>query len=167
MAKKKEHPPEDILSLIKTEYISDTKTSYRSLAEKYNFPLKKISAAGRKEGWVQLRVQTGDKILKKTLNRISTEKADELVGAINVANRILKKINETLDDEKQFNRHIVTENFKAKEKIFKKVDTKAIKEMTAAIKDLTAIVDLTNRKDETERKEISIVFKDIKEELNE
>lgn len=49
MAKKKEIRDEDILSLIKTEYVSDPKMSYRKLADKYNFPLKKIAAAGKEE----------------------------------------------------------------------------------------------------------------------
>lgn len=164
MAKKKN--TKNVLDQIKIEYLSDPKMSYRKLAEKYDIPLKKISAAGKKEGWVQLRKQTGDKIIKKTINRISTEKADELAGVITTAGKVIRKLEKTMDeDEKQFNRHIVVEDFKAKEKIFKKIDTRAVKDVVAALKDLAVIVSLKNQ-DESNA-DIEVVFKDIEEDLNE
>ncbi|MBS5652494.1 MAG: hypothetical protein KHW49_02830 [Eubacterium sp.] len=165
MAKKKR--PEDVLMQVKIEYISNPKMSYRKLAEKYGVPLKKISELGKKEGWVQLRRQTGDKILKKTINRLSTEKADELAGIITTATKVIRKIDKTIDeDEKQFNRYIVNENFKAKEKIFKKMDTRAIRDIATTLKDLAAVVSLSNNKEE-QNDNIEIVFKDIEESLNE
>lgn len=165
MAKKKR--PEDVLMQVKIEYISNPKMSYRKLAEKYDVPLKKISELGKKEGWVQLRRQTGDKILKKTINRLSTEKADELAGIITTATKVIRKIDKTLEeDEKQFNRYIVNENFKAKEKIFKKMDTRAIRDIATTLKDLAAVVSLSDSNDE-QNDNIEIVFKDIEESLNE
>lgn len=164
MAKKKR--PEDVLEQIKIEYISDPKMSYRKLADKYKYPLKKICAAGRKEGWVQLRKQCGDKIIKKTINRLSTEKADELATVITTAGKVIRKLEKTMEeDEKQFNRHIVTENFTPKEKIFKKIDTRAVKDVATALKELAAVVSLSNR-EETDGS-IEVVFKEIQEDINE
>lgn len=164
MAKKKR--PEDVLEQIKIEYISDPKMSYRKLADKYKYPLKKICAAGRKEGWVQLRKQCGDKIIKKTINRLSTEKADELATVITTARKVIRKLEKTMEeDEKQFNRHIVVENFTPKEKIFKKIDTRAVKDVATALKELAAVVSLSNR-EETDGS-IEVVFKEIQEDINE
>ena len=164
MAKKKR--PEDVLEQIKIEYISDPKMSYRKLADKYKYPLKKICAAGRKEGWVQLRKQCGDKIIKKTINRLSTEKADELATVITTAGKVIRKLEKTMEeDEKQFNRHIVVENFTSKEKIFKKIDTRAVKDVATALKELAAVVSLSNR-EETDGS-IEVVFKEIQEDINE
>lgn len=144
MAKKEKVKEEDVLNLIKIEYVSDPKTSYRKLAEKYNYPFKKISEIGKKEGWGQLRVQLRDKIFKKTMNRISTKKSDEYSRVIQSANKILGVIEKNLDDPKQFNRYIVTENSESVEKIFKKADAKALKEMTGALKEIMAVISAVN-----------------------
>lgn len=140
MAEKKKANDEDVLSLIKTEYISDPKMSYRKLADKYNFPLKKIAAAGKKENWKQLRAQLGDKIFKKTMNRISTQKADEFSRVINSAGRVLGVIERAMDDEKQFNRYVLTYGTEGKEKVFKKVDTRAVRDITTSLKELAGLI---------------------------
>lgn len=140
MAKKKTVKDEDILSLIKTEYVSDPKMSYRKLADKYKFPLKKIAAAGRKENWKQLRIQLGDKIFKKTMNRISTQKADEFSRVINSAGRMLGVIEKAMDDEKQFNRYVLSDGIVSTEQIYDKVDTRAVKDMTTSLKELANLV---------------------------
>lgn len=140
MAKKKTVKDEDILSLIKTEYVSDPKMSYRKLADKYNFPLKKIAAAGRKENWKQLRIQLGDKIFKKTMNRISTQKADEFSRVINSAGRMLGVIEKAMDDEKQFNRYVLSDGIVSTEQIYDKVDTRAVRDMTTSLKELAGLV---------------------------
>lgn len=137
MAKKKKANDEDVLSLIKTEYISDPKMSYRKLADKYNFPLKKIATAGKEENWRQKRVQLGDKIFKKTMNRISTKKADEFSRVIKSAGRVLGVIERAMDDEQQFNRYVLMDG---REKVCKKVDTRALKDMTTSIKELANVV---------------------------
>ena len=170
MARKKEVKKEDILNLIKIEYISDSKTSYRKLAEKYNYPFKKISTIGKKEKWGQLRVQFGDKVFKKTMNRISTEKADEYSRVIESANRLIGVIERSLDDPKQFNRYVVTENFAAVEKVFKKADTRALKEMTASLKELAAVVGYANEKKNAVQgngNEIKVEFTNIEEGFDE
>ena len=169
MAKRKEVKEEDVLNLIKIEYISDPKTSYRKLAEKYNYPFKKISAIGKKECWGQLRVHFQDKIFKKTMNRLSTEKADEYTRVIESAKRLIGVIERSIDDPKQFNRYVVTENFAAVEKLFKKTDTKALKEMTLSLKELAVIIGYANEQKNAGQdsgNEITVEFTDIGEEID-
>lgn len=140
MAKKKKANDEDVLSLIKTEYISDPKMSYRKLADKYNFPLKKIATAGKEENWKQKRVQLRDKIFKKTLNRISTQKADEYARVIDSAGRMLGVIERASADEKQFNRYVLSDGIYSKEQVYDKVDTRALKDMTTSLKELAGLI---------------------------
>lgn len=166
MAKKKDVKEEDMLNLIKIEYISDPKTSYRKLAEKYSFPFKKISAIGKKEQWGQLRVQFQDKIFKKTMNKLSTEKAWEYSRVIKSASKLLGVIERSIDDPNQFNRYVVTENFKAVEKVFEKTDTKALKEMASSLKELVAVVSYANEQKNAENNtgdEIQVEFVNMEE----
>ncbi len=169
MAKKIEVKGEDVLNLIKIEYISDPKTSYRKLAEKYNYPFKKISAIGKKEQWGQLRAQMQDKIFKKTMNKISTKKSNEFSRVIESANRLLGVIERSIDDPKQFNRYVVNENFKAVEKVFKKTDTKALKEITSSLKELAAVVGYANEQKNAEKdtgNEVKVEFVNMEEEFD-
>lgn len=169
MAKKKTVKDEDILSLIKTEYVSDPKMSYRKLADKYKFPLKKIAAAGRKENWKQLRVQLGDKIFKKTMNRISTQKADEFSRVINSAGRMLGVIEKAMDDEKQFNRYVLSDGIVSTEQIYDKVDTRAVKDMTTSLKELANLVAFVkneqNNAADTDN-DVKVVFEQEEENKN-
>ena len=169
MAKKKTVKDEDILSLIKTEYVSDPKMSYRKLADKYKFPLKKIAAAGKKENWKQLRVQLGDKIFKKTMNRISTQKADEFSRVINSAGRMLGVIEKAMDDEKQFNRYVLSDGIVSTEQIYDKVDTRAVKDMTTSLKELANLVAFVkneqNNAADTDN-DVKVVFEQEEENKN-
>ncbi|WP_303000815.1 hypothetical protein [uncultured Eubacterium sp.] len=169
MAKKKTVKDEDILSLIKTEYVSDPKMSYRKLADKYNFPLKKIAAAGKKENWKQLRVQLGDKIFKKTMNRISTQKADEFSRVINSAGRMLGVIEKAMDDEKQFNRYVLSDGIVSTEQIYDKIDTRAVKDMTTSLKELANLVAFVKNEQNNEAdsdNEVQVQFKQEGENQN-
>lgn len=136
----------DILSNIRIEYISDPKTSYRKLAEKYDYPVKKISAAGKKENWKQLRVQLGDKILKKTINRISTEKSDDLAKVIKSTNKLLKHIDKALDVDDQFDEIFIMKETGETVKL-NKADTKAINNMANALRSVFEILKVAESDD--------------------
>lgn len=136
----------DILSNIRIEYISDPKTSYRKLAEKYDYPVKKISAVGKKENWKQLRVQLGDKILKKTINRISTEKSDDLAKVIKSTNKLLKHIDKALDNDEQFDAVIVVKETGKTIKL-NQADTKAINNMANALRSVFEILKVAESDD--------------------
>lgn len=159
MAEKKN---EDVLNTIRIEYISDPTTSYRKLADKYNVPLKKISQIGRKENWKQLRVQLGDKILKKTLNKISTEKSGELAGVIKSTNRLLEHVDKALENDSQF------ENIYVVKDTGKKIplgtfDAKAINNMANALKSIFEILKVAESDDNAGNVQIEISGGDISE----
>lgn len=120
---------------MRTEYLQDPKMSYRKLAQKYNFSLKKITTRAGSENWVALRKQLSNKIIKKTINRISTEKSNDLAKCIHSTNKLLNHIDRALDKAENFEEYAVVKD--EKNKIIKvsldRTDTKAINNMARAL----------------------------------
>ena len=104
---------------IKTEYIT-TDTSYRKLAQKYGIHYKVISDRGKDEKWVELRSQHRDKTLTKTLDKISQQEANRAAKIHSVADKLLNKIEAMVESGRP-------------------LDTKGIRALTAAVKDLKEI----------------------------
>ena len=117
---------------IKTEYIT-TQTSYRKLAQKYGIHYKVISDRGKDEGWVELRSQHRDKTLTKTLDKISKQEANRAARIHTVADKLLNKIEAMVDSKRP-------------------LDTKGIRALTAAVKDLKEIQSVKSALDEQEQR---------------
>ena len=116
---------------IKTEYIT-TRTSYRKLAQKYGIHYKVISDRGKSEGWVELRSQHCAKTLTKTLEEISKQEAGRAARIYNVADKLLNKIEKMVDSDRP-------------------LDTKGIRALTAAVKDLKEIQNVKSDLDKQEQ----------------
>ena len=117
---------------IKTEYIT-TDTSYRKLAEKYGVSRVQIGNVGKEENWVELRRQHLDRTVTKTVAAVETAKANTAKKIQNVADKLLKKIEAMVDDGKP-------------------LDTKSIRALTAAVKDLKEIQSVKSELDEQEQR---------------
>lgn len=152
---------------IKAEYIT-TDISQRALCKRYGMSQATLVARSKAEGWVeqrkQFKIKTVAKTVEKTVNRESTRLArlmDTTSKAIDVAVR-------AFGDPEQFNRYLVEKREKyinpvvevsqdddydadaevsliaerqwTEEKVFNKVDTKALKDLTAVLKDLTGLM---------------------------
>ena len=117
---------------IKTEYITDETTSYRKLGKKYGVSHNVIGARAVKEGWVELRQQHLDKTLSKTLSAISNGQARRAARVQTVADKLLDKIEEAVD------------NLDMKE-LF--LDKQALRQVTAAMKDIKDILMIKSEAD--------------------
>ena len=104
---------------IKTEYITTT-TSYRKLAQKYGVSHVQIGNVGKEEKWVELRRQHLDKTYADTVDAISHQQVDRAKRFQSVADKLLNKIEAMVDSEEL-------------------LDTKGIRALTAAIKDLKEV----------------------------
>lgn len=140
---------------IKSEYAA-TSISYRELAEKHGIPFNTLKDRAKKDKWGEARKEHHANITKKTLNKvaskIATDHAKELLHLKQSAQKMAAYIDSMLDDEKQFRRHLIevekgegfgkswTKDKTVKEKLFKKIDTKAIKDLAGALKDLTGVI---------------------------
>ena len=117
---------------IKTEYIT-TDTSYRKLAQKHGVSYQAICHRSKDEGWIALREQHLNDTVSKTLDKISQQKANRAAKVQTVADKLLGKIEAMVDSGKP-------------------LDTKAIRALTAAVKDLKEIQSIRSDLDEQEQR---------------
>ena len=116
---------------IKTEYIT-TDTSYRKLAQKYGVSTTQICNVGRDEKWVEQREQFLNKTTAKTLEKISQQEANRAAKIHSVADKLLAKIEAMVDSDDA-------------------LDTKRIRALTAAVKDLKEIQSVRSDLDKQEQ----------------
>ena len=116
---------------IKTEYIT-TDTSYRKLAQKYGVSATQICNVGRDEKWVEQREQFLSKTTAKTLEKIIQQEANRAAKIHSVADKLLLKIEEIVESGEL-------------------LDTKGIRALTAAVKDLKEIQSVRSDLDKQEQ----------------
>ena len=117
---------------IRTEYIT-TETSYRKLAQKYGINVTTIAKTASAEGWVEQRKQYANETQSKTLEKISKQEANRAARIHTVADKLLNKIEAMVDSERP-------------------LDTKGIRALTAAVKDLKEIQSVKSALDEQEQR---------------
>ena len=117
---------------IKTEYIT-TQTSYRKLAQKHGVNVTNIAKKASAEGWVEQRKQYINKTQTKTLEKISQQEANRAAKICSVSDKLLNKIEAIADRPEP-----LTE--------------KAIRSLTAAVKDLKEILSVKSPLDEQEQR---------------
>lgn len=124
----------------KKEYIT-TDISMRKLSEKYSVSTSQIANHSRAEHWVELRKQYQNKIVTESLARQEEEDVDHLLKIKSAASKMAESIDALMSDDKQFRRHISTDKgLIVGEKVMKKYDSRAIREVTAALKDLSVTI---------------------------
>ena len=116
---------------IKTEYIT-TDTSYRKLAQKYGVSTTQICNVGRDEKWVEQREQFLNKTTAKTLEKIIKQEANRAAKIHSVADKLLLKIEAMVESGRP-------------------LDTKGIRALTAAVKDLKEIQSVRSELDKQEQ----------------
>lgn len=104
---------------IKAEYIRGG-TSYRKLCAKYGVSFSSLRGIAGKEKWTELREQTQHKSDIKLVEKVSNESSDKGTKIIDVANKLLDRISQTIDT-------MVV------------IDTQSLKHITSALKDLKDI----------------------------
>ena len=118
---------------IKTEYIT-TDTSYRKLAEKYGVSKAQIYKVGGEEGWVELREQFRSETLAKSMEAVCSQEVDRAVRIQRVSDKLLDKIEAIVDCTEPT-------DFTAK----------AIRALTAAVKDLKEVQGIRSKLDDEEQ----------------
>ena len=116
---------------IKTEYIT-TDTSYRKLAEKYGVGYQAICHRSKEEGWIEQREQYKNKTISKTIEKISQQEANRAAKIYSVADKLLMKIEAIVESGEL-------------------LDTKGIRALTAAVKDLKEIQSVRSYLDKQEQ----------------
>lgn len=121
---------------IKTEYIT-TDTSYRKLGQKYGVHYQTICRRAKEEGWIEQREQHENKVVTKTLDKISEKQSNSAELMQDTANALLQMI---ADGIGKFN----TDTLLA--------DRQALRGITGALKDLKDVLSLKSDADLEEQK---------------
>lgn len=129
---------------VKAEYIT-TKISQRDLAKKHGIGSSILAEHCRKEGWVKLRKDYSNDCVRKATQKSAKKEVNHLARLISATTKAIDVAVEAFEDEKQFNRYIITEGIgggatETQEREYAKVDTKALKDLTGVLKDLTALM---------------------------
>lgn len=132
---------------IKAEYITGT-ISYRKLADNWGVSFRTLSDRALREGWKEARDKHRNNVVEKTVQKVASRKAsttaNKLCDLQEAADNMGRVIAGIFADAEQFHRHIIQtrdgDNWDAAERIFDKADTKAIKDLTGAMKDLAAVM---------------------------
>ncbi|MFQ9811228.1 MAG: hypothetical protein ACLRYB_18270 [Segatella copri] len=112
------------------------------LAKKHGIRYPTVCERSSKEGWVAARKKHIQKTCAKACAKISAKQANELAKELKAVNKLSAVIAKMLDDDEQFNRHIIQTRYKdgdreiwnAEEKVFEKMDTGAIKDAAQTLK---------------------------------
>ena len=117
---------------IKTDYITDSNSSYRKLAEKYGVSFNTLQCRAKKEDWAKLKRQAQDKITKKTIDKDIQNKVDRATRLLNVTDKLLLKIEETVEE-------LSTEGIV--------LDKATLKQISGALKDIKDIQGIKSDRD--------------------
>ena len=109
---------------IRQEYITDESSSYRKLAQKYGVSYTSVGEKARKEGWAEQRSQYLTKTLSKSIDAIGKAQAKRAERVVNVADKLLAKIEAVIDG---YDGEALIAN------------TQALKHITGALKDIKDI----------------------------
>lgn len=127
---------------IKSEYVT-TNISQKKLAEKYGISKNAVQYRCAVERWGEQRRQHRDRVMEKTSQRLSDAAAERMVQLMGGTDKMLTATLQALDDPEQFYRYLVKEKADGetytKEEVFRKADTKAMKDMTLLLEKLTGL----------------------------
>ena len=141
---------------IREEYIHSD-LSLKKLSEKYGVSKRQLERRSAREGWPALRERSRGGPLSEDTARRLTEAVE----------KALRVVQDAFEDEKQFHRYLVKTKAGAdgdlEERIFQKLDTKSLKEVTAVLKDLKAMVQEASGGDA----QVRVVFEAGEESWNE
>lgn len=129
---------------IKTEYVTGN-MGQNALIKKYKIDQKLVAKHSKEDGWVKARKEYREKVQAKAQEKFANKRANELAGVLSSSYRIRDTIENALKDPQQFNRYLVTKGrkggeFETVEEIHDKLDTKAIREMTQALKAVEGLI---------------------------
>lgn len=129
---------------LKVEYVSGG-MSYRELAEKHGIPPSTLMKAAAKGKWKEGRKKYGDSLVAEAVRKTQGEKIKKLQRVQQAADIVASRLLEIVQDEEQFHRHLVQVGlgdgkYETQDVIFKAANTKALRDVVAALKDMSQVI---------------------------
>ena len=112
------------------EYVTDPEMSLRKLSKKHGIRYSTIANKSKAEGWFATRKKHQSKVVSRAISQTERKQADELSRECGFLNKMKDRMEEMLEDQQQFHRHL-TANLvtgETEEKLYDKVDTRAMKD---------------------------------------
>lgn len=129
---------------IKIDYVTDPKSSIKKISEKYGIRYRTVADKSKADDWFATKKNYTKQVTIKTLEKASTKQANKLANLMTIADGLEKVLMKAIEDDQQFNRHIVPETVdditngvrvqSMTEKTMDKIDTKALKEAASTLK---------------------------------
>ena len=134
-------------AVIRAEYVAGG-MGYRALAERHGIPFKTLASRAYREGWVDERKRHRAEVARRTSEKVAKQEAAEAAKKLNKLRHAADSMSGVIDgvfaDAEQFYRHLVTlrseDGSETVERVFGKMDARAVRDITAALKDLTAVI---------------------------
>ena len=166
---------------IKTQYVT-TDISYRKLAQKYGMAYGRLQTRGFNEKWQEEREAYKENLFKKSVDLICDEQAHRIARAIRIGDRMLEKVEESLneidmilckttttkktvanDEEEGLCEKTVSSEDYSMKKVA--IDRAGLKQLSAVLKDLREIGIFRSELDKKEQEaRINKLRKDAEEE---
>lgn len=108
---------------IRTEYVTGEK-SYRELARKHGVSMSQLSEVASKEGWAKLRAEHRAETAAKAEQKLKEQQAGALADELEGIRRTARNLSAAIE----------------KKSLGKRLDSKSLRELVSATKDLAAIL---------------------------
>lgn len=149
--------------VIRAEYISDAKSTYRSLGEKYGVSFHAISDRSRGENWCEQRRKRSEDVSRQIIDARTKADVEKFTQVSEAAQVLIDQIELALRDKDQFYRYIINasssdgsefeegaepngqRNAQKVEHIFSKMDTRALRDITSSLREALEILRRANR----------------------
>lgn len=166
---------------LKTEYIT-SEISYRNMSSKYGISYTRLQQRGNDEDWRAQRKEYKEKLLNKSVDLICEEQAQRIAKAILIGDKMLEKVEESLNEidvvlcrtvttkkgfEKDEEGHILETSTSTEDFTKKKVaiDRQGLKQLSSILRDLREIGIFRSELDKREQEaRIEKLRKDVEEE---
>lgn len=127
---------------IEAEYVTGAAT-YAALSRKYGVHPTALGKRASAFEWRKKREKYREKIARKSVEKSANKKINKLASLQTSADKLAGRIATMLEDDKAFNKYLVEVGrgrgeYSTEERTFSKTDTKALRDVVAALKDLTA-----------------------------
>ena len=123
-------------NLIMTDYVTNSDSSLRKIAEKYGIRFTTVKDKAKADSWFATKQEYQKKIRTKAITKAVTRKANALAKELESVDKASDVIVKMFADDKQFNRHLTVNAITGEtvEKEYDKYDAKALKDALACLK---------------------------------
>ena len=129
---------------IKIDYATDPNSSIKKISQKYGIRERTVADKSKADDWFATKKNYLKRVTDKTIEKVTTKQANKLANLVTIADGLEKVLMKAIEDDEQFNRHIVPETIDdiengvrvqtMTEKTMAKIDTKALKEAASTLK---------------------------------